>query len=112
MQELGEEHRIGWEGWGEEQQVLARAGDIIKGRAMANNRREGFEVLAKAGDIIKGRTVVYNSRVGLEVLAKAGDIIKGMIANRSWRWSSMFGRITLCLAGGGAQTARVVFTKM
>ena len=76
IQELGEEHRIGWEGWGEEQQVFARTGDIIKGRTMANNRREGLEVLAKAGDIIKGR-----------------------IANRSWTWSSMFGRITLCLAG-------------
>ena len=88
MQELGEEHRIGWEGWGEEQQVLPRAGDIIKGRTRANNRREGLEVLAKAGDIIKGR-----------------------IANRGWRWSSMFGRITLCLAGE-AETAGAVSTKM
>ena len=88
MQELGEEHRIGWEGWGEEQQVLAMAGDIIKGRTRTCNRREGLEVLAKAWDIIKGR-----------------------IAKRSWRWSFIFGRITLCLAGG-AETAEVVSTKM
>ena len=67
--------------------------------------------MARAGDIIKGRAMAYNRREGLEVLAKAGDIIKGRIANRSWRWSSMFGRITLCLAGE-AETAGVVSTKM
>ena len=67
--------------------------------------------MARAGDIVKGRTMPYNRREGLEVFAKAGDIIKGRIANRSWTWSSMFGRITLCLAGG-AETARVVSTKM
>ena len=60
--------------------------------------------------MIKGRTMAYKRREGLEVLAEAGDIIKGRIANRSWRWSSMFGRITLCLAGG-AETAGVVSTK-
>ena len=67
--------------------------------------------MAKAGDIIIGRTRTCNSKEGLEVLAKAGDIIKGRIANRSWTWSSMFGRITLCLAGE-AETAGVVSTKM
>ena len=67
--------------------------------------------MARAGDIIKGRTRTGNSREGLEVLAKAGDIIKGWIANRSWTWSSMFGRIALCLAGE-AETAGVLSTKM
>ena len=67
--------------------------------------------MAKAGDIIKGRTMAYNRWEDLEVVAKAGDIIKGRIANRSWTWSSMFGRITLCLAGE-AETAGVVSTKM
>ena len=33
MQELREEQRIGWEGFGEEQQVLLRVGDN-KGRTM------------------------------------------------------------------------------
>ena len=51
--------------------------------------------MARVGDIIKGRTRTGNSREGLEVLAKAGDIIKGRIANRSWSWSFIFGRITL-----------------
>ena len=63
--------------------------------------------MARAGDIIKGRTMANNRREGLEVLAKAGDIIKGRIANRSWTWSSIFGRIT-----GEAETGGVVSTKM
>ena len=67
--------------------------------------------MARAGDIIKGRTMAYNRREGLEVLAKAGDIIKGRIAKTSWKWSSMFGRITLCFPGE-AETAGVVSTKM
>ena len=67
--------------------------------------------MARAGDIIKGRARTCNRREGVEVLAKAGDIIKGRIAKRSWTWSSMFGRITLCLAGE-AETAGAVSTKM
>ena len=67
--------------------------------------------MARAGESIKGRTMAYDRREGLEVLAKAGDIIKGRIANRSWTWSSIFSRITLCLAGD-AETAGVVSTKM